>query len=89
MDPLNITQNDDGTLTLNGTPVDPVSVTDQLWADLEQNDHVTIDAQPAGAQGQPAVTYLQITATNYWLSYSVLRHVGGVYALELGGYSEL
>lgn len=89
MDPLNITQNDDGTLTLEGTPADPVSVTDELWVELAQNEHVVVDARPAGDQGQPAVTYLQLTCTNYWLSYTVIRHAGGRYQLELGGYSEL
>lgn len=88
MDPLNITQNDDGTLTLVGMPADPVSITDQVWADLAQNENVEIDARPAGGQGQPAVTYLKITTTNYWLTYTVLRHTDGVYELELGGYSE-
>lgn len=90
MDPLNITQNADGSLTLDGMPASPVSVTEEVWAELEQNEHVGIDARPPGDQGQPAVTYLQITATNYWLGYTVLRHVDGVgYQLEVNAYTEL
>lgn len=90
MDPLNITHNADGTWTLVGYPAGEVSISDEVWAELEQSEHVKIDARPPGNQGQPAVTYLQITATNYWLGYTVLRHIEGVgYELELNAYAEL
>lgn len=89
MDPLNITQNDDGTLTLVGTPADPILISDELWAELAQNEHVVIDERPPGDQGQPAVTYVQITTTNYWLGYTVRRHLSTGYVLDLTGYSEL
>lgn len=89
MDPLNLTQNDDGTLTLVGMPADPVSVSDELWVDLEQSEHVEFENRPPGDQGQPAVTYVKITTTNYWLNYTLRRHIDGIgYILDLGGYSE-
>lgn len=87
-EPLDITQNPDGTLTLNSPLAELVSVTPDLWALLEASEHVVIDRRPPGNQGQPAVTYLVITTVGHSLSYQVLRETTDGYELELIGYSE-
>lgn len=89
MEPLDITQNPDGTLALNSPIAEWVSVTPELWALLQASEHVTIDRRPPGDQGQPAVTYIQITTVALWLSYTVTRENADGCEFELAGYSEL
>lgn len=88
MQPLDITQNADATLTLNSPLAELVSVTPDLWALLEGSEYVVIDRRPPGSQGQPAVTYLAITTVSHSLSYQVLRETADGYEFELIGYSE-
>lgn len=89
MEPLDITQNPDGGLTLNSAIAERASVTPELWALLQASEHVTIDRRPPGDQGQPAVTYIQITTVSLWLSYTVTRETDTGCEFELAGYSEL
>lgn len=88
MEPLDITQNPDGTWTLNSPIVEVVGVTTELWSELEASEHVVVDRRPPGDQGQPAVTYIAITTLSHWLTYQVLRETDTGYELQLGGYSE-
>lgn len=87
-EPLDVTLNLDGTWTLNSPIYELVSVTAELWAQLEASEHVTIDRRPPGDQGQPAVTYVAIATISHWLTYQVTRQDDAGYELQLNGYSE-
>ncbi|HEY9414916.1 MAG TPA: hypothetical protein VIQ30_09185 [Pseudonocardia sp.] len=89
MEPLNITHNADGTWTLVDMPADPVSISHQLWAELELSEHVVIDRHDVDNPDEFTTIDVQITATNYWLSYSVIRETADGYQLQLRAYSEL
>jgi hypothetical protein len=89
VDSLTVIRNDDSTWTYVGPLADPVLCSNDLWAELEADtEHVAIEERPAGDQGQPAETFLKISATNYYLGYRLIRHTGAGYQLQLTSYSE-
>ncbi|MDX3006749.1 hypothetical protein PWY87_34095 [Kribbella solani] len=93
MDPLNLTQNADGTLTIVGEFMQQATVTDAVWDQLAANEHVTVDhrewevEQADGSTVPAESTAVYITATNCWLNYTVTSHETGLRALELGAFA--
>lgn len=87
-EPLDVTQNPDGTWSLNSPIAELSSVSRELWDQLEASEHVVIDRRPAGDQGQPAVTYISITTVTMWLTYQVAQTTEDGYVLQLGSYSD-
>lgn len=89
MEPLDLTQNPDGTWTLNSPIAELSTVSAELWAQLEASEHVVVDRRPVGDQGQPAVTYISITTLSHYLHYQVVQSSEAGHVLQLGGYSDV
>ena len=86
MDELNITQAEDGTLTLVGELADPVLCSPELWAMLIANESViTNDEDPAGTIIRQIIA---ITTDRWFLQYEVLRSSDDGRVLGLRSWSE-